>query len=117
MILNKPITSAWVVFPEYTQWENRKNKLYWEEDFELEETAEFAFRFSWKKPATTRRWNRPIGKGDFVLVSNMRTSQWLKLASAKNGKRIWVWSDWDEVFGEEATVRKKINKTLLDLES
>ena len=112
-----PFTTAWVVLPEYTQWENRNNKFQWREDLSFEKAAESAFGFSWKKPISARPLPRPMGKGDFINVLTKEAGQWLKLASSVNGQRTWVWSDWEEVFGEEADIRKKIDKTILNLEN
>ena len=111
-------TEVWVVFPEYTQWENRKNKLQYHKYLDYEEAAEATFRYSWRKPACSRPWTRPIGRGDFIYITHYPTvhgPQWLKLAESANGKREWEQVDWEDVFGEEANTRKSIDKMLSDL--
>ena len=105
-------TEVWVVFPEYTQWENRKNKSYYKQDLDYKKAAEATFQYSWRKPACARPWARPIGQGDFLYVTNSEGSQWLKLFKAECGKREWVWVNWEDVFGEEASTRKSIDQIL-----
>ena len=108
-------TEVWVVFPEYTQWENRKNKSYYKQDLDYKKAAEATFKYSWRKPACARPWARPIGQGDFIYVKNHQGNQWLKLSKAVCGHRQWVPVDWEDVFGEEANTRKAIDKMLKNL--
>tara|TARA_Y100000310_G_scaffold323856_1_gene384874 strand:- start:698 stop:1093 length:396 start_codon:yes stop_codon:yes gene_type:complete len=114
---DRGITTAWVIFPEYTQWENKDNKLFWDEDYELEAAAEAAVKHSWKKPIITRKWPRPITFGDFVLTTNSKSSEWFKMVKCKdcNGYE-WETSSWEEVFGEEAKTRKNIREYLKEVE-
>tara|TARA_B100000131_G_C17967627_1_gene553064 strand:- start:56 stop:463 length:408 start_codon:yes stop_codon:yes gene_type:complete len=114
---DKGITTAWVIFPEYTQWENKDNKLFWDEDYELEAAADAAVKHSWKKPIMTRKWPRPITFGDFVLATNSRSSEWFKMVECKgcNGYE-WETSSWGEVFGDEAETKKNIREYLKEVE-
>jgi hypothetical protein len=112
-------TSAWVIFPEYTQWENKDHKLHWEESYDLKDAADYAVKYSWKKPITARKWERPMSFGDFVLVSNSESahSEWFKMIECKdcNGYE-WEVSSWEEVFGDEARTRKGIDEYLKEAE-
>lgn len=100
-IVEEQTTTAWVIFPEYTQYENRNNNLFWDKKFELKDAADAAVKFSWKKPIVARKWERPMQFGDFVLVSNNEESEWFKMVQCKdcNGYE-WEVSSWDEVFGK-----------------
>ena len=44
-------TEVWVVFPEYTQWENRKNKSYYKQDLDYKKAAEAPFT-----PEPSKSW-------------------------------------------------------------
>ena len=85
MNIKRETTTAWVVFPEYTQWENKDNKMFWDEDYDLEAAADAAVKHSWKKPIMTRKWPRPVTFGDFVLVTNSNSSEWFKMIRCKGG--------------------------------
>ena len=116
MNIKRETTTAWVVFPEYTQWENKDNQLFWDKDLELEDAANAAVKFSWKKPVVSRKWERPVTFGDFVLVSNSNSSEWLKMVRHKDDSSGYEWqvSSWEEVFGEESAVRKDVKEYLED---
>ena len=116
MDIKRETTTAWVVFPEYTQWENKDNQLFWGKDLELEDAANAAVKFSWKKQVVRRKRERPVTCGDFVLVSNSNSSEWLKMVRHKDDSSGYEWqvSSWEEVFGEESAVRKDVKEYLED---
>ena len=115
-------TSIWVIFPELTQWENKGHKLHWEGCHDLETVCDYAVKHSHdgreiitnkKQP---HKWKRGITFGDFIHAMNSKVktpSAWFKMVECQccDGYK-WEISSWEDVFGEEARTRKKIDNTL-----
>ncbi len=93
-----PKTFVKVVFPEYTEWENRGYEKIFKKSLDFKQSAEAIFSWSWRKPACARTWPRGIEKGDFIHVDCEYGKKWMKLTESLNGKRQWDFVEKEDVF-------------------